>query len=218
MFDENFNFGQPASPTLTSTTDSSTRDSSRSVSPCSPTSAFPPPRFSVTDLSAQFADSRIRNDSRIFTDSCAAYANTDDDEADWSIPSIEPQSDYNPLLRSRTFPARPSSPSRRTQRQVNSRLLCTSSHRQELLSLVSRMVESNDQCSISPTETEDEDYTSESPKSRRSSVAVGRPSRPDAGYGRGADMRVSGACVSKDTRFRRGSERKHQRLRSSEKA
>lgn len=218
MFDSNFTFDTPLSPTLTSTTSASgTRHNSRSVSPCSPTSAFPPPRFSVTDLAAQFADSRIRSDSRIFQDSCAAYANMDDDDADWSIPSIE---EDEPLSRSRTFPQRAYSPSRRTQRQANTRLLCSATHRQELAALVGRMVERNEQCSITPPETEDEGYNSagDSPKSRRSSVATAQLSRPQMSYRRNSDMRTSGCCVRKDVRFRKGSEKNHRRIRSSEKS
>ena len=225
MFDANFTFTTPTSPTLTSTTSTSEDTmsrTSRSVSPCSPTSAFPPPRFSMTDLAAQFGDARIRSDSRIFTDSCAAYANMDDD-ADWSIPSIEEEGDEEvaePLSRSRTFPTRAHSPSRRTQRQANSRLLCSSAHRKELVALVGRMVERKEQCSISPPETEDEGYNSASelPQSRRSSAATVRSTRPEMSYRRNSDMRTSGTCVSKDVRLRKGSERRHCRVRSSEKS
>jgi hypothetical protein len=219
MFDANFTFDTPLSPTLTSSTSESTsetRDTSRSVSPCS--SAFPPARFSVTDLASQFADSRIRNDSRIFSDPCEAYANMDDD-ADWSIPSIE-EADVaaEPLSRSKTFPsARGYSPSRRIRRQENTRLLCSTSHRRELAALVSRMVERNEQCSITPPETEDEGYNSAGDmsisKSRRSSVAMAKMSMR-----RNGDVRGSGCCVSKDVRFRKGSERGHKKARSSDKA
>ena len=222
MFDENFTFDAPRSPSIGSTT-TATRASSRSVSPCTNSSPFPRPRFSVTDLAAQFADQRLRKESAICYDSCEAYANNDDD-ADWSIPSVNDDEAFNQLQRARTFPTRPHSPSRRTQRQLNSRLLCSTSHHRDIASLVAKMVKTQDQCSITPpgsttptrAEHEDEGYNSGSdvemqlPTSRRSSAATIR-SRLDR---RGSDMRSSGACVNKSIRFRK--DRNHIRIRSAE--
>ncbi len=212
------------SPSLGAST-AATRESSRSVSPCSAAGPFPPPRFSVTDLAAQFADHRLRKESAIYYDSCKAYANNDDD-ADWSIPSIDDEDeDLNQLSRARTFPQRSQSPSRRAERQLNTRLLCTASHRRDVATLVARMVNAKDQCSITPpgsttptrTEDEDEGYNSGEdvdmtlPVSRRSSVATIR-SRIDSR--RGSDLRVGGACVNKSIRLRKG--KNHRRIRTSE--
>ena len=221
MFDENFSFDSPRSPSIGSST-TATRDSSRSVSPCSAAGPFPPPRFSVTDLAAQFADQRIRKESPICYDDCQAYANNDDD-ANWSIPSIE-DSDFNQLSRARTFPQRPHSPSRRVQRQLNTQLLCSASHHRDIAALVSRMVDSKDQCSITPpgsmtptrSEDEDEGYDSGedsimSTTFRRSSVATVR-SRNDSR--RGSDLKNGGACVNKNIRFRK--DRNYRRVRNSE--
>lgn len=223
MFDENFTFDSPRSPSIESSI-SATRDSSRSVSPCTNSSPFPPPRFSVTDLAAQFADQRLRKESAIYYDNCEAYANNDGD-ADWSIPSVDDDEEFNQLQRARTFPVRPSSPSRRTQRQLNTRLLCSASHHRDIATLVAKMVNTKDQCSITPpgsttptrAEHEDEGYDSGSdvemvlPTSRRSSAATIR-SRIDSR--RGSDMRSSGACVNKSIRFRK--DRNHRRIRSAE--
>jgi hypothetical protein len=219
MFDENFTFDSPRSPSIGSST-TMTRDSSRSVSPCSAASPFPPPRMSVTDLAAQFAGQRLRREATICYDSCEAYANNDGDEDGWAIPPIDSS---DSLSRSRTFPQRSQSPSRRMQRQLNTRLLCNTSHHRDIAALVSRMVESNDQCSITPPGSttpahEDEGYSSENEEamsgmstSRRSSLALTK-SRTD--YCRGSDRRGSRASVSKDVRFRKND--KSRRVRSSE--
>lgn len=220
MFDENFSFDSPRSPSINSST-AATRNSSRSVSPCSAAGPFPPPRFSVTDLAAQFADQRIQKQTSICYDNCETYANNDDD-ADWSIPTIE-DDEYNQLSRSRTFPQRPHSPSRRMQRQLNTRLLCTTSHHRDIAALVARMVNSKEQCSITPpgsgsptrAEVEDEGYDSgEGPtttSTRRSSVATIK-SRTD--YRRSSDLKNGGACVSKNIRLRK--DRNHRRIRTSD--
>lgn len=213
MFDENFSFDAPRSPSTGSST-AATRDSSRAVSPCSPTTPFPPPRLSVTDLAAHFACQRIRTASQVCYDTCESYANTDGDEAGWSVPSTEVTDDNpsNRLSRSRTFPTRPHSPSRRAQRQLNTRLLCSTTHRGDIAALVARMVESKEQCSVSTSGSnspshEDEGYSSENndndremsgtSTSRRSSVATVK-------YRRSSDYKgIGGACVSKNVRLRK---------------
>lgn len=224
MFDENFSFDTPRSPSIGSSS-TATRDTSRSVSPCSAASPFPPPRFSVTDLAAQFADQRIHKQSRICYDSCESYANLDNDE-DWSIPSAE-NDDYSTLSRSRTFPQRAHSPSRRTQRQVNSRMLCNVSHHRDIAALVARMVDSKEQCSVSRSdsfvpvaadEDEDEGYNSFEDSemagtSRRSSLAA-LATRHDVR--RASNTSRTGACVSKAIRLRKDNH--HKRIRSSEKS
>ena len=222
MFDENFSFDSPRSPSIGSST-AATRESSRSVSPCSAAPAFPPPRMSVTDLAAQFAGQRLRREATICYDSCEAYANNDGDENGWTIPPLQDNIDYQPLSRSRTFPQRPQSPSRRMQRQANARLLCSATHHRDIAALVSRMVESQDQCSITPpgssTPThDDEGYSSDSEEaitgmssSRRTSLA---PIKSRTDYSRSSDRRASRVSVGKDIRFRKND--KQRRVRSSE--
>lgn len=221
MFDENFSFDSPRSPSIDSNSNTlSTRDTSRSVSPCSPTGPFTPPRFSVTDLAASFANSRLRHDSQICYDSCESYANMDDD-AGWEIPAAE-ENDFPEVARSRTFPSRPHSPSRRMQRQVNTRLLCSMSHAKDIASLVSRMVDCKEQCNVSSgTATssieEDEGYNSSETtlcQSRRSSMAPSKVSRSGLEYRRSSDFKTTGAYVSKAMRFRK--DKKHKRIRSAE--
>jgi hypothetical protein len=128
-----------------------------------------------------------------------------------------------PLSRSRTFPQRSQSPPRRIQRQMNSRLLCSTSHHREIAAIVSRMVESNEQCSITPPDStmpahEDEGYSSDSDEpmngpssSRRSSVATIK-SRPD--FRRSSDYKSGGTCVTKNVRFRKNEGLK--RIRSAQ--
>lgn len=224
MFDENFSFEIARSPSLQSST-AATRDSSRSVSPCTISGPFPSPRFSVTDLAAQFAEQRIRQDSQIRYDSCDAYANHDDD-ADWSIPTLDDGSDIS-LRRSQTFPQRPHSPSRRVHRQITTGLLCTTSHRRDIAALVTRMVEEEEQCSITsaatlppqPEEDEDEGYnSSDDPMdetSRRSSIATVQSSNA---IRRASDLLGRGARVNQKARVRKGKAYRRTAIRHSERA
>ncbi|KXL46242.1 hypothetical protein M433DRAFT_144558 [Acidomyces richmondensis BFW] len=235
MFDENFSFDTARSPSLRSTKASSTRDTSRSVSPCSPISPFSaPPGFSVTDLAASFATQRLHGRAQICYDSCEAYAANDDD-AGWVIHSSIEEAEASPLARTRTYPprpARPHSPSQRLQRQLNSRLLCSTSHHRDISALVAQMVESNEQCSISPPEAmsapaavDDEGYDSSDGSysgssltpvqshshSRRSSLAA---SKQRLEYRRSSDItKAAGACVTKGARFRK--DKKHSRKPST---
>ncbi|KXT09178.1 hypothetical protein AC579_8405 [Pseudocercospora musae] len=216
MFDANFTFDTPRSPSLDSASHTtSTRETSRSVSPCSPTGPYPPPRFSVTDLAARFAGSRLRHDSQVCYDSCEAYANNDDD-AGWAIPRDD--IDLAPVSQSRTPPARPHSPSRRLQRQANTRLLCSSTHTKDIEALVSRMVACEDQCEVNSDsasltiEVDDEGYdSSDANQSRRSSIAV-QKTRFD--YRRLSDRRTTGARVNKTVRCKK--DQKHRRIQSAE--
>ncbi|KAF2215635.1 hypothetical protein CERZMDRAFT_94037 [Cercospora zeae-maydis SCOH1-5] len=232
LFDENFTFDTPRSPSLSSDLTLSTRDTSRSVSPCTAdtTAAYPPPRFSVTDLATSFASSRLRHDSQICYDSCEAYANMDDDDAAWAIPGVDEECSYS-RSRTRTLPQRPHSPTRRMARQMNTRLLCSTAHAKDIATLVARMVDSKEHCNVvgsSPTTScgsihrsvdsinDDEGYDSGSGRSaatsRCSSLAVQR-SRMD--YRRTSDLKPAGGVrVSKAVRQKK--EVKHRRVRSQE--
>lgn len=175
MFDENFTFSRsPSWTSSTSSTTPATREPSRSVSPCSPLSAFPPPPqgYSVTDLAAELDRQRIRPDAQIAYQPCDSYANTTDDDSAWDIPPAattcsdsEADSTYSgstrafstststtSLSRMRSHAvahARSYSPSRRSARQSGTRMLCASSHHaKDIAALVSRMVSSSDQCSV----------------------------------------------------------------------
>lgn len=189
---------------------SSPTDSSRSVSPCSSTSSFHPPRLSVTELSEQFAQQRIRN-----REAQICVIEEQEEDPRWQ-PDLGIDGDFTPPTRSRTFPQRPHSPSRRIQRQVNTRLLCTASHHRDIAALVARMVNSGEQCEVSPPDSitppngddEDEGYNSsedsQDGRSRRPSIAA---SRPRLSYRRSGELAGSGACVSKDVRFRKDRKR-----------
>ncbi|KAK3115615.1 hypothetical protein LTR53_004873 [Teratosphaeriaceae sp. CCFEE 6253] len=227
MFDLNFTFDTARSPSLDSSNAPSTRDTSRSVSPCSAIGPLPAARFSVTDLAAQLAGQRMSTSSLISYDSCEAYAAADDDEG-WTVaPSIEADAGLASLPTSYTSTrrsARQHSPSHRSQRQATARLLCTPSHRHDIAALVSRMVRRKEQCSITPCDSlaliptlteDDEGYTSSAgatpAHSRRSSVANARR----ADVRRASDAKsIGAACVSKSARFKR--DRVLSRVRSSD--
>ena len=243
MFDENFSFsGFQRSPSWTSTNSSSTREPSRSVSPCSPLSAFPPPQgYSVTDLAADLDRQRIRPEARIHYQPCDSYANTTDDDSAWDIPPISSDSEADStysgsisamtctasLGRGRAAPARSYSPNRRNQRQTATRLLCASQHHaKDIAALVSRMVASSEQCTVVPPpdsiptqdEADDEGYNSANAGdelvtlSHRSTV-----SRRDIDCRRAFDSRKipGAAAIAKDIRFRGKDRAGHRRHRSS---
>lgn len=213
MFDDNFSFATSSrTPSLVSLAESSTTEApTRSVSPCSP--ALPDePTCPMAHLAAQFASQRIRRDAHIIYDSCDAYAATDDD-AGWTIDEpCEPE-----CSRDLDFTLRSRSSSQRAQRQLNARLLCSSTaHQRDIAQLVTRMVETGDQCAILPSgsclassPTEDEGYDSDSP------VPNEIQTRQTFDYRRASDMRSSGISVSKTTRFRKA--RQDSRKKSGDK-
>lgn len=105
---------------------------------------------------------------------------------------------------------------------MNTRLLCSMTHAKDIASLVSRMVDCKEQCTVvssgsaNPSIEEDEGYDSgeiSMPSSRRSSMG---PVKVRAGfeYRRSSDFKTTGAYVSKATRFRK--DRRHKRIRSAE--
>ena len=206
MFDENFSFDAPRSPSLDSNNTSLTREPSRSVSPCSAAGSAPLLQFSVTDLAAQFSNQRIQRRAQICYDSCESYANNDD-EAGWQIEPALSDADFQPIARSRTFPQRPHSPSQRQRRQASALLLCSSSHHRDIAELVSRMVKANDQCTVtssdfsSSNQADQDEYESSEDvqRTRRSSIAVQK--RTD--HRRSSEIKTSSGCVSKTNRFRR---------------
>ncbi|WPG98827.1 Hypothetical protein R9X50_00162500 [Acrodontium crateriforme] len=209
MFDENFSFAAPRSPSQDSNNTFSTREPSRSVSPCSPAAPVPPLQFTVSDLAAQFAGQRIQRKAQMRYDSCESYANLDDD-AGWELEPVQNNADMQPISRSRTYPQPPHSPSQRQRRQASTLLLCSSTHHRDIAQLVSRMVENNDQCSVTPSnlitppraESEEYDSNDETRRTiapRRASIAI--PKRVD--YRRSSELKSGGNCVSKSARFRR---------------
>jgi hypothetical protein len=149
-------------------------------------SAYPAPQgYSVTDLAADLDRQRIRPDARIGFN-CDSYANTTDDDSAWALPPMsDDDSTYSGSIttlkscsitsrsRTRAIPARSYSPTSRSQRQSNTRMLCASQHHaKDIAELVSRMVSSSDQCAVisppdalprnmaSDDEVDDEGYTS----------------------------------------------------------
>lgn len=219
MFDGDFSFNPARSPSLDSNnTVSTTRETSRSVSPCSTPGPYPPATFSLTDLASCFANSKfIRREAQICYDPCDSYASLDDD-AGWEIPLEDVAC---------TPPTRATTPQQkrhqsRSQRQVSARLLCSTAHHKDIASLVASMVESKEQCSVAmpaqihgaecEEEACDEGYDScDDAKSRRPSLAMVR-SRLD--YRGSSDLKSTGACVSKTVRLRKKTQQK--RIRSSE--
>ena len=126
--------------------------------------------------------------------------------------------------RVRTSPTRSYSPNRRLQRQANTRLLCSASHQDDITSLLSRMMDTN-QCNItgpeprtSPLATtpieEDEGSDSTECTSRRTSITN---LKKGVEYRRASDMRRTGASICKNGRFRT-KDKAHARQRSGMKA
>ncbi|KAF2719639.1 hypothetical protein K431DRAFT_228373 [Polychaeton citri CBS 116435] len=200
---EDFSFDPPRSPSYSSDNSTLTRETSRSVSPCSEQSPFPRPGgMSVTDLAVQFGNQRLRRDAQICYDSCSAYAANDDD-AGWELPPLGEEDTSTQLTRPPSA-HRAHSPSRRVARQLSTRLLCSGSHQKDIESLVVQMLE-RDQCNVvgRPSSPGDEGYDSgDSPShSRRSSVAAS--SRPRMDYRRASDLKTAGGCISKTVRVRK---------------
>jgi len=218
MFDENFCFAPVRSGSLGSTTSSSTEQTSREVSPCSPINALPPPAYTMTDLAACLGRSRLRQDAQICYDSPEAYANMDDD-AGWTldpVPSTESESSDRPRSRMVTS-SQPQS--RRAQRHSNTRLLFSAAHRKDIAALVARMVESEEQCSVAPAEIlsstpstttisvdDDEGYDSSSelwdPSTESRQASTSAP-RMRIRYRRSMELKNNSACVRKPVRLRK---------------
>jgi hypothetical protein len=225
MFDDNFTFAFSRSPSWTSSS-STTDPSTRSVSPCSPTSAFAPPQaYSVTDLAADLDRQRIRPEARIHYQPCDSYANTTDDDSAWDLPPLCSDSSLTATsFTSTRVPTRSYSPTRRIQRQSGTRLLCASQHHaKDIAELVSRMVSSSEQCSVVPPPdaiptleaTDDEGYNSAN--AGDDSITMSLRSKRSRRDMRALDSRKSlgAAAIAKDIRFRT-KERGHRRHRSSE--
>lgn len=207
LFDTNFSFSAPSSPSSTDDSTTCTRSSSRAVSPCSTAPAYPPPRFSMTDLSAHFASQNLRTpNAQMAYESCDAYANLDGDEEGWAIPSAEDDEDdatVDALRRVRSY-----SPGRRERRQQTARLLCTTNHRGEIAALVARMVARGEQCAVSSSPTtgcqEDEGYGSDNDE-MMSGTSAGSSRRPSLIPSRSRlDSKGGAACVKKNVRVRKG--------------
>lgn len=205
-----FSFDTPRSPSIDS---NDTTTTSRSVSPCSPTTPYPTPQYSVTDLSADFGRQRLRQDSQIYSQPCEAYANLDDD-AGWSLEAEDPAT---PHFASRVHSGSAVSSRRRTERQASARLLCSTSHHRDIAALVSRMVGSQEQCflssstSITHSPVEMDDDCAYLPTRTKTPVSTSRPKA----LRRSSDLKKTGTSISKDARLRKDRPR-HQK--SSDKS
>ncbi|GAB7364726.1 hypothetical protein MBLNU230_g5525t1 [Neophaeotheca triangularis] len=223
MFSQDFTFEAiRSSPSTTSYNDSNPtlRYASRSVSPCSTATSSSTSSttqssrksqqdISVSDITSQFASHRLRREALIAYEPCDSYANLDDDDSAWR-PEGADDDWFCARQRSRTSIAqRPHSPSRRAQRQVNTRLLCSGGHHAEIARLVEEMVERGEQCevaqrpSLSPAE-EDEGYDSDDGQRARSRASSGlSQSRPRSWDLAGGRESLSHARVSKSVRARK---------------
>ncbi|KAI5246911.1 hypothetical protein E4T47_02381 [Aureobasidium subglaciale] len=104
---------------------------------------------------------------------------------------------------------------RRAQRQHGGRMLCDPSHLRNIQAMVDRMVQSGDQCAVSPSRAssvetkplpaEDEGYSSLDDKRRQgsiSSISSAGSSGSALSFRRSADS-ITGACVSKQVRVKK---------------
>jgi len=170
------------------------------------------PRYiSISQLSQRFSEQRLQQDAALNIRSEPSERSNDTD-------SVEA------LARSYIGSAVPSR--RRQRRQQGVRMLCDLSHLRNIQDMVERMVQSKDQCAVSPSpgigiEGEcyidakvDEGYSSledhTSPSRRRSTSSSSSSSSSsslcslDGHFKRSTDLSMTGACVSKTVRIRKG--------------
>jgi hypothetical protein len=156
---------------------------------------------SITQLSQQFGELRYTSQPSFASSSPYRQANGDG-QMDSSLSSA----DYVGSL---------STSSRRVQRQHGVRMLCDPSHLRNIEEMVSRMVESGDQCAISPLrassiepaprQADDEGYSSEGENRRNgsvSSISSSDSATSTLSFRRSVDS-ITGACVSKNVRVKK---------------
>ncbi|KAG9972679.1 hypothetical protein KCU78_g23306, partial [Aureobasidium melanogenum] len=155
-------------------------------------------QISITQLSQQFSEMR-------YTSQPFFYAQqTPPNAAECELDSTLSSSDYVGSL----------SPSRRrAHRQHGVRMLCDPSHLRNIQDMVDKMVQSGDQCAISPprassaspSHTDDEGYSSLDEKRRNgsiSSVSSAGSGASSLSFRRSVDS-ITGACVSKNVRIKK---------------
>ncbi|KAG9623793.1 hypothetical protein KCU95_g12790, partial [Aureobasidium melanogenum] len=154
-------------------------------------------QISITQLSQQFSEMRYTSQPFFYTQQTPSNAEC---ELDLTVSS----SDYVGSL----------SPSRRrAHRQHGVRMLCDPSHLRNIQDMVDKMVQSGDQCAISPprassaspSPTEDEGYSSLDENRRNgsiSSVSSAGSGASSLSFRRSVDS-ITGACVSKNVRVKK---------------
>lgn len=156
-------------------------------------------QISITQLSQQFSE--MRHTSQPFF-----YPQNKTTAADRELDSTLSSADYVGSI----------SPSRRrAQRQHGVRMLCDPSHLRNIQDMVDRMVQSGDQCAISPARAssveaipspvDDEGYSSLDENRRCgsiSSVSSAASGTSSLSFRRSVDS-ITGACVSKNVRVKK---------------
>ncbi|KAK6007209.1 hypothetical protein QM012_006217 [Aureobasidium pullulans] len=164
----------------------------RTSSPCES-------QVSITQLSQQFSELR-------YTSQPSFYSQHRASNADSELATTLSSADYVGSL----------SPSRRrAHRQHGARMLCDPSHLRSIQDMVDKMVQSGDQCAISPprafsvevtpSPTEDEGYSSLDENRRNgsiSSVSSAGSGASSLSFRRSVDS-ITGACVSKSVRVKK---------------
>ena len=156
-------------------------------------------QISITQLSQQFSEMR-------YTSQPFFYPQNRPTNADRELDSTLSCSDY---VGSRS-PSR-----RRAQRQHGVRMLCDPSHLRNIQDMVDKMVQSGDQCAISPprassvettpSPADDEGYSSLDENRRCgsiSSVSSAASGTSSLSFRRSVDS-ITGACVSKNVRVKK---------------
>ncbi|KAI4753043.1 hypothetical protein E4T52_12036 [Aureobasidium sp. EXF-3400] len=155
-------------------------------------------QISITQLSQQFSEMRYTSQPFFYTQQTPSNA------AECELDSTLSSSDYVGSL----------SPSRRrAHRQHGVRMLCDPSHLRNIQDMVDKMVQSGDQCAISPprassaspSHTDDEGYSSLDEKRRNgsiSSVSSAGSGASSLSFRRSVDS-ITGACVSKNVRIKK---------------
>ncbi|KAG9526223.1 hypothetical protein KCV07_g677, partial [Aureobasidium melanogenum] len=155
-------------------------------------------QISITQLSQQFSEMRYTSQPFFYAQQTPSNA------AECELDSTLSSSDYVGSL----------SPSRRrAHRQHGVRMLCDPSHLRNIQDMVDKMVQSGDQCAISPprassaspSHTDDEGYSSLDEKRRNgsiSSVSSAGSGASSLSFRRSVDS-ITGACVSKNVRIKK---------------
>ncbi|THZ52479.1 hypothetical protein D6C90_01084 [Aureobasidium pullulans] len=167
----------------------------RTSSPCES-------QLSITQLSQQFSEMRYTSQPFFYPQH--------------QQPSTERESESP--LRSADYVGSLSPSRRRVQRQHGVRMLCDPSHLRNIQDMVNKMVESGDQCAVSParasspestpSQADDEGYSSLDEKRRNGSIcsvsSAGSAAsvRSTLVFRRSVDS-ITGACISKNVRVKK---------------
>lgn len=162
----------------------------RTSSPCES-------QTSITQLSQKFSE--LGYTSQPISNSQARRSSSADNDLDSSMKSMNYVGSWSPSRR-------------RLQRQHGVRMLCDPSHLRNIQDMVNKMVQSGEQCAVSPprassaepmpSHADDEGYSSLDDNRRNGSISSVSSSGSTLSFKRSVDS-ITGACVSKNVRIKK---------------